>query len=191
MHLNTPHLVFTTKHLIVLGYEQHAAYVLRNCTLLHGKLLMNTDQGKTRTLLIRMMQYVYKCPGVESNGECLCLQAVNIQLKTLHKKYSKGHIPDLTDKEFLVDILTLINFCMLINVRNFHTYSFWSTGPMGLQWHFHPWSRTLHVHPWCMGPLLSTFLSSSASPLNWVNLQLVFCSTSDFRRFSYQWFIFH
>ena len=72
------------------------------------------------------MQYVYKClvSGVESDGECLCLQAVNIQLKTLHIEYSKGHIPDLTDKESLVDVLTLTNFCMLVNVLDFRTYSF-------------------------------------------------------------------
>jgi hypothetical protein len=39
-------------------------------------------------------------------------------------EYSLGHIPDLTDPESLVDVLTLTNFCILANALDFRTYTF-------------------------------------------------------------------
>lgn len=77
MRPNTPHVVFTTNNSIVLGAHfysmsnmQPTFFGIVHC-LMGNNLLTNTDHGRTRPLLLRMMQYLYKClvTGVPSDGE--------------------------------------------------------------------------------------------------------------------------
>jgi len=77
MRPNTPHMVFTPQDSIVFGGHlysmsnmQPTFYGIVHC-FMGNALLTNTDHGKTRILLVRMMQYIYKClvEGVDSDGE--------------------------------------------------------------------------------------------------------------------------
>jgi hypothetical protein len=45
-------------------------------------------------------------------------------LTMLRIEYSDGHLPNLLDSQSFVDVLTLCNFCILVNVLDFQTYSF-------------------------------------------------------------------
>ena len=70
-------MVITTDHSIVIGGHfystsnlQHTFYGIVHC-FMGNDLMTNTDHGKTRVLLIRMMQYFYKClvSGVDDDGQ--------------------------------------------------------------------------------------------------------------------------
>lgn len=77
MKPNTPHAVFTTQHSIAYGGHfystsnlQDTFYGIVHC-LMGNNLITNTDHPRTRQLLMRMMQYFYKCfvVGVDEDGE--------------------------------------------------------------------------------------------------------------------------
>ncbi len=76
MRPNTPHAVFTTEHSIVFGGHfystsniQDSFYGIVHC-FMANRLITNTEHGKTRGLLLRMMQYFYKCfvLGADTDG---------------------------------------------------------------------------------------------------------------------------
>jgi hypothetical protein len=77
MKPNTPHAVFTTENCIAFGGHYYATSNLQDT--FHGivhcfmgnDLLTNTDHALSRQLLMRMMQYFYKCfvTGVQEDGE--------------------------------------------------------------------------------------------------------------------------
>lgn len=81
MRPNTPHLVFTTDHCIALGGHfystsnlQDTFYGIVHC-FMGNLLLTNTAHQPTRKLLIRMLQYFYKCfvEGVDDDGQSLTI----------------------------------------------------------------------------------------------------------------------
>jgi hypothetical protein len=66
MKPNTPHAVFTTEHSIAVGGHffsfsniQQTVFGLVQSFVL-DTLVMNTEHPKTRVLLFRMLQYLYK-----------------------------------------------------------------------------------------------------------------------------------
>lgn len=67
MRPNTPHSVFTTEHCITFGGHFYSSTNLQDTffSIVHcfmaDDLITNNEHIKTRRLLLRMMQYVYKC----------------------------------------------------------------------------------------------------------------------------------
>ena len=66
MKANTPHAVFTTKHCIAIGGHfflfsnmQQTIFGLVHAFVM-DTLVTNTEHLRTRVLLFRMLQYVYK-----------------------------------------------------------------------------------------------------------------------------------
>jgi hypothetical protein len=77
MRPNTPHAVFTTDHCITKGGHfystsniQDTFFGIVHC-LMANNLITNTHHISSRYLLMRMMQYMYKCfvTGADEEGE--------------------------------------------------------------------------------------------------------------------------
>ena len=136
MRPNTPHAVFTTDHSIARGGHfystsnlQDSFYAIVHC-FMAGQVITNTEHCETRCLLLRMMQYFFKCfvmGALEPDGEFKTF-CVSKTLTWFCLEYSPGHMPDLLKSESLVDVLTLCNLCCLVNVLDFRTYSFQHLG---------------------------------------------------------------
>lgn len=77
MRPNTPHAVFTTDHSIVFGGHFYSTSNIQDSFygIVHGfmvkNVITNIDHIKTRTVLMRIMQYIYKClvTGVDEDGK--------------------------------------------------------------------------------------------------------------------------
>jgi len=83
MRPNTPHVVITTGNSIVYGGHfysssnlQDTFYGIVHC-LMANNFITNNDHVESRRLLMRMMQYFYKCyvEGADKDDECLCICA--------------------------------------------------------------------------------------------------------------------
>ena len=88
MRPNTPHAVFTTEHCIAYGGHlysttnlQDTFYGIVHC-LMGSQFLTNTTHYPSRQLLMRMMQYFYKCfvTGVDEDGQCVTFMGLLNQL---------------------------------------------------------------------------------------------------------------
>ncbi len=131
MKPNTLHAVFTTEHSIALGGHfystsniQDSFFAIVHC-FMGNFLVTNVEHCRTRILLLRMMQYFYKClvSGVNPEGR-LSVVLPGHQSDHFLAEYSNGHIPNMLENDSLIDALTLCNFCILANVLDFRTYSF-------------------------------------------------------------------
>jgi len=77
MKPNTPHVVFTPEHSIVYGGHFYSASNLQETffgivhCFMANDLITNTEHAKTRRVLLRIMQYFYKCYTlhVDEDGE--------------------------------------------------------------------------------------------------------------------------
>lgn len=133
MKPNTPHAVFTVEHSIAVGGHFYSFANIQQTIfgLVHAfvmdTLVTNTEHPKTRVLLFRMLQYVYKfyVEGADPESE----RSITLYRGQLNSHFSLEnvalHLPILDDEMVtFVDILTLCNYCILSNVLDPRTYNF-------------------------------------------------------------------
>ncbi len=131
MKLNTPYAIFTTNHPIAVGGHFYSFSNIQQTFfgLVHAfvmdNLVTNTEHLRTRVLLLRMLQYVYKfyVEGADLKSKFLFQAGKCLPLMILCTEHAASHLPPLgEDMNMFVDLLMLCNFCILSNLLDPHTY---------------------------------------------------------------------
>jgi len=133
MKANAPHAVFTTEHCIAVGGHFFSFSNMQQTMfgLVHAfvmdTLVTNTEHPRTRVLLFRMLQYLYKfyVQGANPKSKWLLVDVPSSTFMTYtSQENAASHLPALTDMDSFLNIFTLCNYCILANVLDPRTYNF-------------------------------------------------------------------
>jgi hypothetical protein len=133
MKANTPHAVFTTEHSIAVGGHFYSFGDIQQTIfgLVHAfvmdNLVTNTEHPRTRVLLLRMLQYLYKfyVGGANPKSKSFLKNSTASMSNSSFTENVALHLPALgEDMDVFVDVLSLCNYCILSNVLDPRTYHF-------------------------------------------------------------------